>query len=221
MTDTPITLFPLNTVLFPGMPLNLHIFEERYKLMINTCIETRQPFGVVLIANSVSDINPRAEPYDVGCTAQITQVQPLGGGQMNITAVGKERFQILSLHHDKPYLVATAQAYPFTDASPAKARRAGAKLRVMVDRYLSNLAKAGQLQFNATQLPNDPLSVGYLSAVLLPNVPVEKKQELLTIEHTSAFLDELFDIYRKETALLDTLLNPPEDIDFEGMFSLN
>src|SRR3954466_6437378 len=94
-----LPLFPLNTVLFPGMPLNLHIFEERYKLMIGRCIEANQPFGAVLIkrGSEVSGLGKAAEPFSIGCTVQITQVQSLGAGRMNISVVGKERFQIFSL----------------------------------------------------------------------------------------------------------------------------
>jgi uncharacterized protein len=108
-----LALFPLNTVLFPGMPLNLYIFEERYKLMMNQCIESRRPFGVVLIANNKHDTSPNAIPHSIGCTAQITQVQPLGDGKMNISAAGRERFRILSIHQEQPYLVAETQSYPF------------------------------------------------------------------------------------------------------------
>ena len=57
-----LPLFPLNTVLFPGMQLKLHIFEERYKLMINSCIESNQPFGVVLIKEGREAFDPIAIP---------------------------------------------------------------------------------------------------------------------------------------------------------------
>jgi Lon protease-like protein len=53
-----LPLFPLNTVLFPGMPLTLHIFEDRYKRMIRTCLKTRQPFGVVLVRHGQEAFGP-------------------------------------------------------------------------------------------------------------------------------------------------------------------
>src|SRR5512147_2655499 len=89
-----LPLFPLNTVLFPGMPISLHIFEPRYKLMIEQCIQIAQPFGVVLIREGVEALGPSAEPHQIGCSAQITQVERLEDGRMNIVAVGVERFQI-------------------------------------------------------------------------------------------------------------------------------
>ena len=53
-----LPLFPLNTVLFPGMPLGLHIFEDRYKLMIGQCVQERRPFGVVLIRSGQEALGP-------------------------------------------------------------------------------------------------------------------------------------------------------------------
>src|SRR3982751_2871548 len=103
MYDLPI--FPLNTVLFPGMPLKLHIFEERYKLMISRCYQSGQPFGVALI-KSGQDVGGRAEPFMVGCTAIISEMEPLPGGRMNIVAVGRERFVAHGFRYDQPYLVA-------------------------------------------------------------------------------------------------------------------
>jgi Lon protease-like protein len=82
-----IPLFPLNTVLFPGMPLPLHIFEDRYKGMINQSIQEATPFGVVLIREG-AEVGDTAIPYDVGTSAFVTQVERLPDGRMNINTVG-------------------------------------------------------------------------------------------------------------------------------------
>src|SRR5687767_13844296 len=102
MTELP--LFPLNTVLFPAMPLKLHIFEERYKTMINECIDNNSPFGVLLIDTGADSGGPLAKPHLIGCTAHITRVQRLPFGRMNIMAVGRERFRVNALFQNKPYL---------------------------------------------------------------------------------------------------------------------
>ena len=65
-----LPLFPLNTVLFPNMVLPLHVFEERYKLMINTCLAQDKPFGVVLIYSGTEAGGP-AVPHSVGTVARI------------------------------------------------------------------------------------------------------------------------------------------------------
>ena len=72
-----LALFPLNLVLFPGMRLPLHIFEERYKAMIGACIEAEEPFGVLLIKEGQESGEP-VEPVQVGTTARITCSSPPG-----------------------------------------------------------------------------------------------------------------------------------------------
>src|SRR5690606_11558427 len=111
-----IPLFPLNVVLFPGMPLPLHIFEERYKTMIADCIRENRPFGVVLIEEGSAEQGPLAKPVAIGCTAEIAQVQPLDEGRMFIMTVGRERFRIVRLEYGKPYLVGLVEAAPLDTA---------------------------------------------------------------------------------------------------------
>jgi len=82
-----IALFPLGLVLFPGAVIPLHIFEERYKLMINRCLESDGVFGVVLIRQGW-EVGPAAEPYDVGTFARIVKTERLDGGKLNLTLAG-------------------------------------------------------------------------------------------------------------------------------------
>lgn len=215
-----LPLFPLNTVLFPGMPLQLHIFEERYKLMINRCIEQREPFGVALISNDRWDTNPSAEPYKIGCTAQITQVEPLGGGRMKITAVGRDRFQIMSFDHNQPYLVGNVELYPLIEDQPNQMRQHARKLQTHVSKYLELLKESGQVEFQKASLPDNPTSLAYLAAVLLQTSQTEK-QELLAMHDVVSLLDDLTTTYRREVTLLSVILSPPNDNDYRGMFSLN
>ncbi|GAB4524508.1 MAG: LON peptidase substrate-binding domain-containing protein [Anaerolineae bacterium] len=216
-----LPLFPLNTVLFPGMPLNLRIFEDRYKLMMNLCIEKRQPFGVVLIANDVPDTSMMAETHLVGCTAQITQVQPLSQGRMNIAAIGRDRFRIDSFKRDEPYLVGMVEMFPMEDEKTVEVMRKAARLRKLLEKYLFILKEAGQIQFDAAQLPRDSASVTYLSAILLQNLTTEDRQRLLETENMLAMIENLNAAYRREVALLDILMTVPENIDFKGLFSLS
>ncbi|MEZ4622859.1 MAG: LON peptidase substrate-binding domain-containing protein [Caldilineaceae bacterium] len=104
-----LPLFPLkNVVLFPGMVLPLHIFEPRYREMINRCIDEQLPFGVVLIEEG-TEIGEAATPHRIGTGAKIIRVERLEDGRMNITALGTERFQIQEVHHDRAYLTATVE----------------------------------------------------------------------------------------------------------------
>src|SRR6476469_494249 len=104
MDDERLALFPLNTVLFPGMPLPLHIFEERYKLMIGRCIEENRPFGVVLI-RSGPEVGGPATPHVVGTTAEISGWKRLEDGRLNLIVMGTERFRIVEVVRQEPYMV--------------------------------------------------------------------------------------------------------------------
>lgn len=97
MATELLPLFPLGVVLLPRTHLPLHIFEERYKQMINECIERRAEFGIVLAAeNGV---------VRTGCTAVVERVtERYPDGRMDILVVGVRRFEIESLDTEKPYL---------------------------------------------------------------------------------------------------------------------
>jgi Lon protease-like protein len=96
-SETVIPLFPLGLVLLPRMPLPLHIFEERYKLMIAECIERQAAFGIVFFNGS--DIQT------TGCTASILKVlKRYRDGRLDILTHGEERFVIKDMYDHKPYL---------------------------------------------------------------------------------------------------------------------
>jgi uncharacterized protein len=214
-----LPLFPLNTVLFPSMPLSLHIFEDRYKQMMLECLDKRQPFGVVLIQSGDEAFGPLAEPYKIGCTAQITQVQKLNEGRMNVIAVGHERFQVLSLEYTLPYLVGVVNTVPLSNNDPAALRRESKVLRLWLKRYLVTQAKADNLQFDLKQLPHEPLALVYLAAFLL-QIPPQRKQELLASDNALALATSVLSIYRREVTLIKALLSE-EKVDSQGDFSLN
>ena len=93
MSDSTIPLFPLNTVLFPGGPLKLRIFEPRYVDMIGRCMREDAGFGVALIVEGVEAGGP-ARTANVGTLARIVDFEQLKGGLLGITAHGRQRFRI-------------------------------------------------------------------------------------------------------------------------------
>lgn len=214
-----LPLFPLNSVLFPGMPLTLHIFEERYKRMVRTCLQARQPFGVVLIKHGLEAYGPVAEPHYIGCTARILETEPLSDGRMNIVALGQKRFQILSLDYEKAYLVGHVELYPLEQTKSEFLTQKGNHLRPMVRRYMQILTEASDANLDPRHLPHDPLVLAYLAAVLL-QIPPEQKQNLLVLKQANDLLSELLLIYRRELALLKALLSgeAQQSIDY---FSVN
>lgn len=199
-----IPLFPLNTVLFPGMPLALHIFEDRYKLMIGKCLQERRSFGVVLIHKGAEALGPLPEPNRVGCTAFISQVERLHQGRMNIGVIGQKRFRVLELDTQLPYLRGQIEYYPLSEDDPRSERRLADRLRPWVVRYLNDLARLGNVELKTDQLPGEPVALAFAAAALL-QAPADEKQELLNIAAASTLLTELRAVYRREIAILKAL----------------
>ena len=111
-----IPLFPLNTVLFPKQGFPLHIFEERYKQMIQRCVDDSLPFGVVLI-ESGEEVGGEAIPHKVGTTAEITAMERLQDGRMNLIAMGRSRFRIFALDRNEAYLQGDIEYLDTVDAT--------------------------------------------------------------------------------------------------------
>ncbi len=223
MTELP--LFPLYSVLFPGAPIFLHIFEERYKQMIRSCITQRQPFGVVLIKRG-QEVNGPAEPYPIACTAEIVQLQSLHdqSGRFNIVAMGRERIRIHGYHNRLPYLMGQVETYPLPPGGPAGVlKQHYGTLLPWVERYMGLLGKLQKVRFDASQLPQDPVEGAYLAAHLL-QAPAPLKQELLAAASGLALLQALQGHYRREIALLRAMLTRLEtgmEGGEETTFSLN
>lgn len=175
MIDLP--LFPLNTVLFPGGTLPLHIFEERYRQMMGECIERQTTFGVVLI-KSGPEVGGPAEPHEIGTTARITRVQELDGGRLNLVAVGEERFRIARITQSRPYLRADVELLQDSGAdlpvTTASAEQVGA---LYVEYYRLALALTSQWQ-QRVALPQRPAALADFVATRIDAEP-QLKQRLL------------------------------------------
>src|ERR1700732_2780938 len=104
-----LKLFPLNTVLFPGSVLNLHIFEPRYRQMISECLEDGEVFGVCLIREGDEAGDLEGTPHDVGTQAEMSAMPPLDGGRFFLSTVGRKRFRIERILARDPYLLAEVE----------------------------------------------------------------------------------------------------------------
>src|SRR5215203_2645323 len=172
-----LPLFPLNTVLFPGAKLPLHIFEPRYRQMIGGCIEEERPFGVVLI-ESGPEAGGNAVPRRVGATAQIVNVERLEDGRLNIICVGQDRFRIVETFADQPFLRGEVELLDQRDAFGADAERAAGLVR---ERYLTYarliLAMRGEWA-RRIATPNDPARLADTLAARI-SADTETQQRLL------------------------------------------
>ena len=215
-----LPLFPLNTVLFPGSPLHLHIFEERYKEMVDHCIEYKMPFGVTLIKKGVEAFGPLAEPFRIGCTANIYQVQELKSGSMNIVVYGQDRFRILSISRDEqPYLTGRIKLYPLSTYNRDGLLENRDQLSTYVHRYTGNLIKAGISQMDIEEIPENPINLANFAAAALKIPPLEK-QRLLSFDSVDQLISELLAVYQRELVLVETFMDEKENEGI-GLFSIN
>lgn len=196
-----LPLFPLSSVLFPGMVLPLHIFEDRYKLMIGRCIEENRPFGVVLIREG-REVGGGATPHDVGTTAVIAGVSKTREGEYNLVTIGSERFRLLAVRDDQPYLVGSAEPWPVSGGAVEPAQHHARSTLVSFERYLDLLAKAQGHRMEIEQIPTEPRALALLVAIAL-QVPMAQKQYLLCQPSVADLLRAELVMLRRERSLLE------------------
>lgn len=172
-----LPLFPLRTVLFPGATIPVHIFEDRYKLMINTCVEERRPFGVVLIRSGEEAGGP-AEAFDVGTTAYVTSVQHLEEGRMNLMCLGGHRFRITNTSTDHPYLVGEVELVDTVDEDDEETRELADTAGSLFAEYLRLYLAMSNQWARSVEMPSEP---GRLADYIGSRLAIDfwSKQELL------------------------------------------
>jgi uncharacterized protein len=114
MLPLVIPLFPLpNVVLFPHMPMPLHIFERRYRKMLADAMDSHRVIGMVLLRPGwEADYEGRPPVYPSGCAGQVEQCERVGEGRFNILLRGRCRFRIVEEHEGQPYRLARVESQP-------------------------------------------------------------------------------------------------------------
>ncbi len=215
-----IPLFPLNTVLFPSTPIQLHIFEKRYLQMMELCLDGSRQFGVVLIKNGIEANGPLAEPYGIGVTARIAKVDKQSDGSLDLVAVGQDRFRIVSLDYvSQPYLQGKVELFPIQTPTAPRLAQSQLQLGELLRSYLQILLKAGAIQIGLQELPEDVMVLAYLATAIVQIEPYQK-QRILEIEQGDQMLDEIIALYRREVALLRAITSSPKS-SASGSFSQN
>jgi Lon protease-like protein len=218
MPTESLPLFPLNTVLFPSMVLPLHIFEERYKLMINNCLAQDRPFGVVLIYSG-SEVGDSAIPHPVGTVARIANWEWLPDGRMNILTAGDRRFRIVDFAQaELPYLEGVIE---YWDDEPAQHRDLAALTGKVSDAFVDYLTLIMSLADQAMpisqlQLPNDPSMLSYHVASNL-QIEMNERQELLEEPSAVARLQRELVLLRREGNFLQRLISLQGSINEEDL----
>lgn len=168
-----IPLFPLGTVLLPGSPLALHIFEDRYRALMADLLarpEAERRFGVVAIRSGREvGADGIGALHEIGCMATITSVASGSDGTFDIETVGSTRFRVVSLDRERPYLCATVEwlAEPVGEVGALKA--------IVTKRYADYRDALGELRgvtLATAPLPDDARLLSYLvAATVIADLP--------------------------------------------------
>jgi len=196
-----LPLFPLNLVFFPGQVLPLHIFEPRYRELIAHCLETRDPFGIVLQRE-----DEVFEPGDqdknlIGTAARIIGSEKMDDGRMNVTTIGTKRFRVHTLHNHRNYLTAEVSHYPIINGSTKRAEELAQRVRPQIVEYVDALSSATRTKLPLNRLPDDPTSLAFLVAMAL-RIENDDKQKLLSMPGVPDILARENYLLWREVALL-------------------
>jgi hypothetical protein len=223
-----LPLFPLGTVLFPGVVLPLHIFEPRYRELVRRLMDApegpEREFGIVGIRQGW-EVGPDqvAALYDVGCTAELRQVTGFTDGTFDIVAVGRRRFRLTSVdHHAAPYLHGAVDWLPEEQCPANEAALLAASVTSVFGHYLKLLALGGptpdgihpdgltpadaaaEVDAQIAGLPTDPLTLSHLVAASAP-LTQEDRQSLLIETSTVRRLRLELRLLKREATMLRRL----------------
>ncbi|MEO9254809.1 MAG: LON peptidase substrate-binding domain-containing protein [Tepidiformaceae bacterium] len=199
-----IPLFPLRTVLFPGMALPLRVFEERYKVMVRELLESDGVFGVLLIREG-QESGGEAVPFDVGTTARIERAVALDGGRFALSARGAQRFRVTRLLSPRPYPFGEVELIDDAPGVPTPRLTAAMEtVRTTFPAYFRLALSLSDQWAKGLKLPSEPhRMVNYIAPWL--QVSEEVKQRLLEIElapdrvaHLAEVIDDLLTRTREE-----------------------
>jgi Lon protease-like protein len=207
-----LPLFPLSTVLFPGLSIPLQIFEPRYRIMIQKCLDTGDAFGVVLI-RSGSETSTEVVISSVGTTARITRCESITEELIVIEAEGETRFVIDETFEDEPYL--TGRVMPFWEqqSEPIELQPLYDQTVQLFRKYLAGLLSEGNRHLAQLQMPQDPLVMSFAVAASL-RTSLAEKQHLLELSVTSERL-------RKEISILDREDMAPDLVEVSANHGAN
>ncbi|MFE2582355.1 LON peptidase substrate-binding domain-containing protein [Streptomyces sp. NPDC059378] len=234
MTTVRLPLFPLNSVLFPGLVLPLSIFEERYRAMMRELLKTPEDeprrFAVVTIRDghevapsapgmpdptAVPERGPAAgfgaDPakafHGIGCIADAATIRERADGTFEVLATGTTRVRLVSVDASGPFLTAELEELPEEPGDEAGALAEG--VLQAFKQYQKRLAGARERSLTTgADLPDEPSVVSYLvAAAIMLDTPT--KQRLLQAPDTASRLRDELKLLRSETAIIRNLPSLP------------
>lgn len=219
MSADLLPLFPLNTVLYPGVPLPLHVFEERYRILLGELVEGVGPrrFGVVALRHGLEagEDFERSALHDLGCVAELRRVDRYADGRYDVVTFGGPRFRLLDVDDSRPYLRGTVEYVPDEVGEPGGLT--AAVVRAFAG-YCEAVAGSTGKDVAEPALPEDDAALVSWVVAAAMRLDLPEKQALLAIPDAAARLRRELSLLRRETALLQAA---PDEVPSEGPFSLN
>jgi uncharacterized protein len=167
MKTEMLPLFPLGTVLYPGRPLPLHIFEPRYRQLIQDLLDGPQPgrFGVIAIRKGrETGVDGVSALYEIGCTATLRRIAAYEDGRFDVVTVGSQRFRLAALDESRLYLRAEVELLEESAGDRAAAALVAEAVRRAFGSYAEALSQREGIEASPPELPDEPILLSYVVA---------------------------------------------------------
>jgi Lon protease-like protein len=204
-------LFPLGTVLYPGLLLPLNIFEERYRELVRDLLDGPEPrrFGVIAIRKGrETGVDGISALYQIGCTATVREVAEQDDGRYHLVTVGTQRFQLASLDNSRPYLQGEVDLLEEEVGDEAAAGLAVDAVQRGFQGYVEALASRESVEVTVPELPDEPLLLSYLVAASMI-LDLSVRQDLLAEPDAERRLGAERALLARETTMLRSLTAMP------------
>jgi hypothetical protein len=206
-----LPLFPLGSVLFPGLLLPLHIFEERYRQLVRDLQDGPEPrrFGVIAIRKGrETGVDGISALYDIGCTATLRRVTEHDDGRYDVLTVGAQRFALTGLDRSRPYLSGQVDLLDEELGEQHDAGLAARAVQGAFRAYLEALAGRGVTQVADPELPDEPVTLSYLVAASMV-IDLSDRQGLLAQPDALQRLTAERALLAVQTSMLRSLTSAP------------
>jgi len=206
-----LPLFPLGAVLYPGMLLPLHIFEERYRRLVQDLLAGPEPrrFGVIAIRKGrETGVEGVHSLYEIGCTATLRRVEEYEDGRFDLVTVGTQRFRLLGLDQTLPYFQGEIEPLADDVVDLTAAAPVVRAVQVAFRAYLDALTESGGATVRIEDLPDEPVLLSFLVAASVV-IDLPERQALLTESDTLRRLNAERALLSREASMLRTTTSRP------------
>ena len=210
MSET-LPLFPLGTVLYPGLLLPLNIFEERYRELVRDLLDGPEPrrFGIIAIRKGrETGVDGISALYQIGCVATVREVAEQDDGRYHLVTVGTQRFRLASLDKSRPYLQGEVDLLEEEVGDEAAAGLAVHAVQRGFHGYVEALASRESVEVTVPELPDEPVLLSYLVAASMI-LDLSVRQDLLAEPDAERRLGAERALLARETTMLRSLTATP------------